>query len=145
MTTVSPAPTAGLARRWRDDDAADEPRFRGRLVLADKVVEKVAGQAASEVADAGGHSGGLLGIGGHGDLDARPKVDAALSRDYVDLKISLAVSYPTSIREATQQVRDHVSERVESLTGVRVHRVDIDVTALTVTGNGDRDRKGPLR
>ncbi|RYZ32337.1 MAG: Asp23/Gls24 family envelope stress response protein, partial [Propionibacteriaceae bacterium] len=55
-STTAPGPTSRLA------NGADpgEMRHRGSTVIADKVFEKVAGQAASEVAASRGRSGGLL-------------------------------------------------------------------------------------
>jgi len=123
--TAQPRRSAGSTR------AVDAAR-RGRLVLADTVVEKIAAQAASEVAGSSGRAGGLLGIGGHSDPTARPKVDVTLSADSADLAIEVGIAYPTSIRGATQRIREHVSRRVQDLTGVAVHRVDIDVTWLTL-------------
>lgn len=109
-----------------------EARRRGTLVIEKKVVEKIAGQAASEVAGARGRSGGLLGIGSEADADARPKVDVELSENSADLLIEAGIAYPGSIRAASQQMRGLVGRRVQELTGIAVHRVDIDVTFLTV-------------
>ncbi len=119
-----------------------EPRRRGRLVLADRVLEKIAAQAAAEVAVTAGRSGGFLGIGAEADASARPKVDVTLSAESADLALSVGITYPGSIRRATQEVRDHVTERVETLTGVDVRRVDVDVTFLSVQ---DRTVKKALR
>lgn len=101
--------------------------------MAAKVVEKVAAQAASEVSAAGGTSGGMLGIGAKPDLSARPKVDVHLSGRTATIEVAVAVAYPTSIRQATDRVRHHIIDRVETLAGVQVTRVDIDVTALHST------------
>jgi uncharacterized alkaline shock family protein YloU len=114
-----PAPAEGAERRQR-----------GRLVLAKQVVEKIAGQVASEISAAGGRSGGFLGIGAHTDLSARPKVDVELAGRTATLAIEMAVAYPVSIRQATDRVRDQVTRRVGQLTGVEVTRVDITVVAL---------------
>lgn len=130
----SSAATSGVV--WRE-----EPRRRGRLILAEKVVEKIAGQAASEVSVASGRSGGVLGFGDDADADARPQVDVDLSAVSADLAIRIGIAYPGSIRAATQQVREHVTRRVEELTGVDVRRVDIDVTFLTADID-DRTRGG---
>lgn len=124
-----------------DASGREEPRRRGRLVLTEKVVEKIAGQAASEVAVASGRSGGVLGFGADTDTFARPRVDVDLSAVSADLAIRIGIAYPGSIRAATQQVREHVTRRVEELTGVDVRRVDIDVTFLT-NDIDDRRRKG---
>lgn len=133
-----------LARRAAAVPAVDpeEPRRRGRLVLTERVIEKIAGQAASEVAVASGRSGGVLGIGADPDPAALPRVEVDLSAVSADLAIKVGIAYPGSIRAATQQLRD-VTRRVEDLTGVDVRRVDIDVTFL-MTGL-DARRKGGLR
>jgi len=103
---------------------------RGKLVLAKQVVEKIAGQVASEVSATGGRSGGFLGIGAHADLTARPKVGVELAGRTATLAIEMAVAYPVSIRRATDRVRAQVTHRVTQLTGVEVTRVDITVVAL---------------
>ncbi|MBA8796237.1 putative alkaline shock family protein YloU [Friedmanniella endophytica] len=126
-------------------DGRVDPRRRGRLELNDRVVEKIAGQAAAEIGAAHGRSGGFLGIGAEADAAARPKVDVDLGSDYADLAITVGIAYPGSIRAAAQQIRDHVTERVQTLTGVRVHRVDIDVTFLTVGGSTHDDHQEVLR
>lgn len=122
-TSVSVRPAA---------DATAEMRGRGRLVLAERVLEKIAGQAATEVMATSGRSGGFLGLGATSDAGARPKVDVSLSTESADLALAVGITYPGSLRRATQEVRDHVTERVEALTGVDVRRVDVDVTFLAV-------------
>jgi len=117
---------------------AADARRRGRLVLAERVIEKIASQAATEVASTAGRSGGFLGIGASDDATARPKVDVTLSAESADLALAVGIAYPGSIRRATQELRDHVTERVETLTGVDVRRVDIDVSFLALT-------EGPAR
>ena len=95
-----------------------------------KVIEKIASQAASEVASAGGSSGGFLGFGSHTDLLARPKVEVELSGRTASVDLAITVAYPTPIRTVTDQVRQHLIDRVGELTGVEVTRVDITVSAL---------------
>ena len=107
-------------------------RTRGTLVVAERVLEKIAAQAATEVPEVSGRSGGFLGIGADTDPAARPKVDATLSAESADLAIAVGIAYPGSIRRAAAALRDHVTQRVEALTGVDVRRVDIDVTFLPV-------------
>ncbi|SEQ31433.1 Asp23/Gls24 family envelope stress response protein [Microlunatus flavus] len=107
-------------------------RTRGTLVVAERVLEKVAAQAATEVPEVSGRSGGFLGIGTDADPAARPKVDVTLSSESADLSIAVGIAYPGSIRRAAAALRQHVTHRVEALTGVDVRRVDIDVTYLPV-------------
>lgn len=100
-----------------------------------KVIEKIAGQAASEVASAGGSSGGFLGFGSHTDLAARPKVDVELLGATASVHVAITVGYPTPIRKVTEQVRQHLIDRVGELTGVEVTRVDITVSAFLRQAN----------
>ena len=100
-------------------------------MIADKVLEKIAGQAASEVGASRGRSGGLLGIGSEADADARPKVDVDLSRRLGRPRLAAGIAYPGSIRAAASRSATRSAAASQELTGVPVHRVDIDVTFLT--------------
>ena len=138
---AAPSPrNPGQAEAVPSADERREMRKRGTLTIADKVMEKVAGQVAAEVGATRGRSGGVLGIGAEADANARPKVDVDLSADSVDLDIALGIAYPGSIRDAAQNVRDQVTRRVEELTGVPVHRVDVDVTFLTTSSGAAAGR-----
>lgn len=103
---------------------------RGRLVIGHRVVEKIARQAASEVAAAGGSSGGILGVGAHTDMSALPEVDVELSGQTASIDLDIAIAYPAPLRQATEQVRQHVMDRVAEMAGIQVTRVDLTITAL---------------
>lgn len=105
-------------------------RSRGRLVIDKKVVERIASHAASESGPTGGVSGGFLGLGASGDLDTPPTADVELVGQTAVVGVALTVAYPAPIRAASDHVRTHVMERVHTLTGVEVTRVDITVARL---------------
>lgn len=128
-TTARTPGSPGKSPAVRDSEPTDA-RLRGHLRLDKRVIEQIASQAASESSATGGTSGGLLGIGAHSDLDARPAVSAEIVGRTATLAIELAVTYPTPIGAATDDVREHVVKRVADLAGVDVTRVDITVTAL---------------
>lgn len=104
--------------------AAEE---RGRTTIADRVVAKVAAQAASEVEHAAGLRRSLVGR----TLGA-PRVRAAVDVDgrVAAVKLDLAVDYPSPVRRVTRDVRRHVTERVATLCGMQVDHVDITVASL---------------
>lgn len=111
---------------------------RGKLVIAEKVIAKVASQAATELSAVGSGAGGFLGVGARSDFDARPKVDVELSGRIATLTLDIGVRYPTPLREATARVRRHVSDRVRLLTGVEVRQVDIEISWLLLAdGSSD--------
>lgn len=103
---------------------------RGRLVISQHVMEQLASQVASEISQAGGTSGGLLGIGAHTDLSARPAAKVELSGQQASVSLEIALAYPAPLAATTDRVRRHVVTKVSALSGVEVTRVDIDVTSL---------------
>lgn len=139
---AAPPTTSAASSVWgRDAASTEEARRRGRLVLSEKVVVKIASQAAAETGAAYGTSGGFLGIGVDPDPAARPKVDVTLTAQFADISIEVGIRYPGSIRRAVDDVRQHVADRVHALTGVVVRRVDVNVTFLTVSAPAERTRK----
>jgi uncharacterized alkaline shock family protein YloU len=111
----------------------------GTISIADSVVTKIAAMAAVENPDAGAAVARMLGravpgaghLGVRGtDLDALPKttVEVDGSKAFVNMEIS--VRWPASVNQVTQQVRRHVEDRVQELTGLQVDEVHIVVSDL---------------
>lgn len=104
---------------------------RGVTTIRDRVVEKIAAHAVSELDLATGAPRELLGVRIGGVRDGTPaRVDATVSGDVVGVRIAISVRWPAPIRGVTRHVRAHVAERLRTLTGLRVGWVDVDVTAL---------------
>jgi uncharacterized alkaline shock family protein YloU len=135
-TTTEPPASAGAdlepaARAGRNE--------LGTISIADTAVTKIAARAAAENPDAGAAAARMLGravpgagrIGVRGtDLDALPKttVEVDGAKAFVNLEIS--VRWPASVLDVTGQVRRHVQERVQELTGLEVDEVHIVVADL---------------
>ena len=68
------------------------------------------------------------------------RVQADVDGGVVSVRAQMAVRWPAPVRAVTRQVRANVTERVQNLTGLRVDRVDIDVTTL-LTDTDDEDRR----
>jgi uncharacterized alkaline shock family protein YloU len=108
------------------------PGQRGRTTIADRVVARVAAQAAAEVEQTGGAARQLAGITigrqtGEGTARVGVRTDGHLAM--IDMRLSVA--YPAPVRTLTREVRRHVMERVTGLTGFEVRAVDIDVVSLS--------------
>lgn len=114
---------------------------RGHTVLANKVIEKISSQVASDESVAGGSSGGFLGIGAHADLETRPKVSVELNGNVATLSVEVGLLYPVPLRQATDHLRQRIRARVMELTGVEVRHVDIKVSWLTTEAHADGGRK----
>lgn len=118
-----------------------QPTARGTTTIADRVVEKIAGRAVTEVPAAGGAARRVLGIAlGDDESQDTPVVDAHVDGGVVTVDVEMSVSYPEPVADVAGAVRRRVDERVSSLTGLRVAQVDIRVTSLVPEGTPSRRR-----
>jgi len=76
--------------------------------------------------------GGRLGLRAT-DLEALPKTTAEIDGRLAFLSVRLSVRWPASVPNTTAQVRQHVRERVEELTGLTVSEVRITVADLVTS------------
>ncbi|AXB43711.1 Asp23/Gls24 family envelope stress response protein [Amycolatopsis albispora] len=96
---------------------------RGTLTIEDRVIERIATRAVTE----------LDGLGGTTRLfgdDQAAKVSARVTGETAALDVRLSVEYPLSVASTTESARRHLRQRVGELAGLTVSRVDITVTAL---------------
>jgi uncharacterized alkaline shock family protein YloU len=110
---------------------ASQAGGRGCTRIRDAVVAKIAEQAATEVTAVAGGRRRLAGLA-PGRRD-RPQVRVTVLESLVTAHIAAALTYPTSLRDSTSQIRRHVTDRVQELTGMRVGAMDVTVTALVPT------------
>lgn len=104
---------------------------RGATTIADRVVEKIAGRAVTEVPAAGGAARRVLGISlGDDEEQDGPVVGAHVDGRVVTVDVQMSVTYPEPVAEVADEVRRRVDERVSTLTGLQVAQVDIRVTSL---------------
>jgi uncharacterized alkaline shock family protein YloU len=111
----------------------------GLIRVGDEVVAKIAARAAAEISDAGAAATRVLGravpgagrLGGRGtDLDALPKATADVDGSLAYVTLELSVRWPASVPQVAGQVRAHVRDRVQQLTGLTVPEVQIAVADL---------------
>jgi uncharacterized alkaline shock family protein YloU len=134
---------------WRKDQSMTQQRSsgqqsplktdKGNTVIQDSVVAQVAGIAAQEVegvqmgggttaAVSGFISGVTGGSNAPGGSNPSRGVTVEVGEEETAVDLSLAVEYGKSIPHISQAVRQSVINRVESLVGLRVNEVNIDVT-----------------
>lgn len=102
----------------------------GRLTIADRVVEKIAAQAAGEVDNATGAPHRVLGVNVSDD-PRTPQVSARVDGHVATVTIHLAVTWPAPVLDVTRQVRQRVTTRLGELAGINRAQIDIDVAALS--------------
>ncbi|MCA1847023.1 MAG: Asp23/Gls24 family envelope stress response protein [Actinobacteria bacterium] len=103
---------------------------RGTTTVAPVVFERLATRAATEVEGVVGEV--TSGISRFFPWTSGSPADASAEVDEegVVLDLTINVAYPEPVRQVAQNVRQHVTERVRSCTGRRVHEVNITVSEL---------------
>ncbi|PPS75145.1 MULTISPECIES: Asp23/Gls24 family envelope stress response protein [Streptomyces] len=101
------------------------PGERGGTRIADRVVAKIASQAAREA------------VGTLPPDAGRPSASVVVHRDVAHVRVHLELDYPCDIGARCRTVRRHVVERVEALVGMQVPDVVVQVEQLhLVAGPG---------
>ena len=128
MTETNTQPAAVNARGSQTESSLQEQR--GVTVIPAQVVAQIAAQAAYESANVGSNAGGLLGIGARRNFHSRPEAKCDLYGQVAVLHLDLGITFPTALVSTLQQVREHVSQRVEHFTGLRVEKINIEISWL---------------
>ncbi|MDQ0962771.1 putative alkaline shock family protein YloU [Streptomyces sp. B4I13] len=129
MSPVSGGSDAGAALGARRA-AVIPPGERGATRIADRVVAKIAAQAAREAVgplplDAGRpHATVVVRPHAHPGSGGRGPVDAA------HVHVHLELDYPSDLGARCRAVRRHVTERVGALAGMTVPEVAVEVERL---------------
>jgi uncharacterized alkaline shock family protein YloU len=95
------------------------PADRGATRIADRVVTKIASQAAREAL------GGAVPNGG-----APPRADVSVQNGRARVRVSLELGYPSDIGGQCGAVRRQVAQRVKALAGMDVPEVKVEVERL---------------
>jgi uncharacterized alkaline shock family protein YloU len=107
---------------------------RGNTTIADNVVSKIAGISAQEVdgirmgSGASQTASNLLGsITGGGGGGQTQGVSVEVGQEEAAVDLTLTAEYGKSIPQLADAVRRNVSNRIESLVGLRVTEVNVTV------------------
>jgi len=117
---------ARSATRPAEKSAVTEPADRGRLHVADLVVERIATIAADQVR-------GVIATGSplHGVLGRRyPKASAQVAGDRATVDVEIAVTWTAGLTSTAIAVRDRVRTQVQELAGVNVDAVNVTIAQV---------------
>lgn len=118
---------------------------RGVTTIKDSVVSKIAALAARGVAGVhmgGGASRAVLGNFTGADNPSRG-ISVNVGRVEVAIDLTMGLDYGSDFLQTVEEVRSRVTERVESLTGLRVVECNATITEVIFPDNGDA-RRGAL-
>ncbi|MFE0207975.1 DUF6286 domain-containing Asp23/Gls24 family envelope stress response protein [Streptomyces sp. NPDC058985] len=112
------------------------PAERGRTVVADRAVRRIAERAATE-ADLGGRRARVT----HGT--------AAVHGRHADVRVDVRLPYPAALGETGERVRSRMADRVAELSGLTVRAATVRVQSLaadrTAPPPPPADGAGPSR
>src|SRR5918995_5949447 len=120
---------------------------RGATVISDTVVSSIAGMAAQEVEGVhmgGGASrtaGGVLGsLTGSESKTSGISVEVGRTETAIDLK--MGIEYNKNILQTVEEVRRRITDRVQSMTGLRIKELNATITDITFPEKEERRRIG---
>ncbi|MFD9285824.1 Asp23/Gls24 family envelope stress response protein [Streptomyces mirabilis] len=129
----SPPPGEGPAPPGRSADLPP-PAERGATVIPDRVVARIAAQAART----GQSRRAAIPPGRSGS--AAPSASAAVRSGSVRLHLAMDLPYPTDIPHVCERIQHDVAERVTQLTGLEVGEVTLTVRRLVTAADASRGR-----
>ncbi|MET9623550.1 MULTISPECIES: hypothetical protein [unclassified Streptomyces] len=106
---------------------------RGATTIADKVVAKIAAQAAREA---------LVSVPAEGSA---PHASVVVHRDSARVSVSLELDYPADLGRQCGAVRSRVMRRVKELVGLEVPEVSVHVERLHSARTARGSARGRLR
>ena len=120
---------------------------RGATTISDTVVSTIAGMAAQEVEGVhmgGGASrtaGGVLGsLTGSESKTSGISVEVGRTETAIDLK--MGIEYNRNILQTVEEVRRRITDRVQSMTGLRIKELNATITDITFPEKEARRRIG---
>src|SRR3712207_2075279 len=120
---------------------------RGATIISDTVVSSIAGMAAQEVE--GVHMGGgasrtasgVLGsLTGSESKTSGISVEVGRTETAIDLK--MGIEYNKNILQTVEEVRRRRTDRVQSMTGLRIKELNATITDITFPEKEERRRIG---
>src|SRR5215210_3831907 len=120
---------------------------RGATIISDAVVTSIAGLAAQEVegvhmgAGASRTASGMLGsLTGSERRTSGISVEVGRPGAAIDLK--MGVEYNKNILQTVEEVRRRITDRVQSMTGLRIKELNATITDITFPEKEERRRIG---
>jgi uncharacterized alkaline shock family protein YloU len=120
---------------------------RGATTISDTVVSTIAGIAAQEVEGvhmggaASRTAGGVLGsLTGSESKTSGISVEVGRTETAIDLK--MGIEYNKNILQTVEEVRRRITDRLQSMTGLRIKELNATITDITFPEKEERRRIG---
>lgn len=119
---------------------------QGTIKISEDVVKIIAGLAATEVPGVAGMSGGIAGGIAEklGRKNLSKGVKAEVGEREAAIDISIIVDYGAHIQEVASQIQSKVKNAVESMTGLKVLEVNVNVQGVSF-GPESKEEDGRIK
>lgn len=128
--TMATATQRAIAQPGPSEDSHPSWEDRGTTTIPSRVVAQIAAEAAYETANVGSNAGGLLGIGARHNFHSRPEATCDIYGQVAVIHLNLGLSFPAPLSSVVEDLRQHVRRRVETLTGLNVGKMTIEISWL---------------
>ena len=118
----------------RDDDQLEAQGGPGTTTIAPRVIEHLAVAAARELDGTRKRRDGVTGFV-RGGL---PRASAVVAGSTSRVRVEIAAPWQVSLPELAGRVRDHVAERVGTLSGYDVAAVDVRIASVVANASSRR-------
>jgi len=117
----------------KDNHLVLKGNSHGSIRISDDVVKIIAGLAATEVSGVSGMSGGIAGgiVEKLGRKNLSRGVKAEVGEKEAAIDIYVIVDYGSPIQEVASQIQSNVKNAVESMTGLKVLEVNVNVQGVS--------------
>jgi uncharacterized alkaline shock family protein YloU len=146
----TPKPSDLVTKPHPPHGSSSEAEQRGRTVMADGVIEKIAGMAAREVHGIYALGSGLARTFGAmrdrvpgGRTSVSRGIKAEVGERQTAIDIALVVEYGVVIPELAAAVRRNIISSVERLTGLEVVEVNIAVNDVHLPDESEEEEELP--
>ncbi|TEB06833.1 Alkaline shock protein 23 [Pelotomaculum schinkii] len=118
----------------------------GSVKISDEVVKIIAGMAAMEIQGVSGMTGGIAGGLAEklGRKNLSRGVKAEVGEQEATIDIFVIVEYGAPIKDVACQIQTKVKNAVESMTGLRVLEVNVNVQGVSF-GTENKDEDGRIK
>jgi uncharacterized alkaline shock family protein YloU len=120
---------------------------RGATIISDTVVSTIAGMAAQEVEGVhmgGGTSRTASGVLGSltGSESRTSGISVEVGRTEAAIDLKMGIEYNKNILQAVEEVRRRITDRVQTMTGLRITELNATITDITFPEKEERRRLG---
>ena len=120
---------------------------RGSTTISGTVVSTIAGMAAQEVEGVhmgGGASRTAGGVQGSltGSESTTSGISVEVGRTEAAIDLKLGIEYNKNILQTVEEVRRRITDRVQSMTGLRIKELNATITDITFPEKEERRRIG---